>query len=171
MGPEGWSAAPSVLRFLKKNAGSSSDYLVEVLVGMGSRAIPAIEQSLKSGGGEDFIERAGGVLERLRPSSAKTCSAYGAIDRKLLETFVLVAEVFEQEGSASWSQVWMSIDRKFSGIVPKGLMKRNLALRVKKLEGELGKPLVVHAKNRRGRLTPEGRVVLKEIREWLADLE
>jgi hypothetical protein len=138
---------------------------------MRETAIPELERAMKdtSGTHRANLERALAGMDISFGSDLGRLLHYGRDD--LFALFVDVGTVLEQQGPTSWIKMADVLsEKKSQGLLTpgyKGISKRFIGTRMKKLNKLIGVRLTTHGGTQKGGLTQEGRELLKEAREYL----
>jgi hypothetical protein len=138
---------------------------------MKETAMPRLREVIKeiSGLHRKNLERALAGMDASFGSDLGPLLHYDMDD--LLALFVDIGTVLEERGLASWRTMEEVLrEKKSQGLLTpgyKGVSERFIATRVKKLGKHLRKRLTTHGGNQKGELTPDGRVLLKEARDYL----
>ncbi len=138
---------------------------------MKEAAIPRIEDAIKETSGTDRtnLKRALAGMDVSFGSDLGRLLHFNRDD--LLALFVDVGTVLEEQGATSWRAMAEVLREKMSqGLLTPGYAgsgERFIGKSMKLLSKYIKGDLTTHGNNQKGGLTPEGRVLLKEAREYL----
>ncbi len=172
-GQAGAPAVPSLVRCLMNRGDETASAAERSLKLMGTPAVAALEEALESAEGT-AKRRIEETLTYFRPSEEKRFRHLERIGRDdLIRLFVLVGAFLETEKKVGWRTIAEAIGhqitfRRIDG-GRFGATANSISTGVKELRKllKMKAPLTSHSKYRSGGLTPQGRKLLREAKDYL----